>query len=410
MNILLTIKLAIRGLLINKMRAFLTILGIIIGVSGIIVIVSVGNGAESLIVNQVQSVGSNLVGILPGGGGEDEPPAAVFGIVITTLKNEDILALKEIPHVQAVSGYNKTVEQITYKNRKAESTINGVYTQYPEVEDAIVVEGRFFTEAEDSGLARIVVIGSSIKKELFDEGDPIGENIKIHGQNFRVIGVFEERGSSGFSNNDSYVFVPARTMQKVVLGINHISLARVKVDEAQYVDQTVDAIRNVIRTRHGITNPADDDFLVSSMAQGLETLSQVTGSIKLFLTAIAFIALIVGGIGIMNVMYVSVTERTREIGLRKALGARKKDILQQFLIEAVTITSLGGIIGIAIGVVVSLLVALVIQQLGYSWDFIVTMDSIFYASTAIMAIGIIFGYSPAKKASSYRAIEALRYE
>lgn len=410
MNILLTIRLAIRGLLINRMRAFLTILGIIIGVSGIIVIISVGNGAESLIVNQVQSVGSNLIGVLPGGGDEDEPPAALFGIVVTTLKNEDILALKNIPHIQAVSGYNKTVEQILYKNRKTESTINGVYAQYTEVEDTLVAQGRFFTEAEDSGLSRVVVIGNTIKKDLFDEGNPIGENIKIHSHNFRVIGVFEERGASGFENTDSHVFIPARTMQKIVLGINHISLAKIKVEDAKYVDQTVDAVRNVLRTRHGITNPSDDDFTVSSMAQRLKILQDITGSIKLFLTAIAFIALIVGGVGIMNVMYISVTERTHEIGLRKALGAQKTDILKQFLVEAIAITGLGGAIGITIGVIISLFVSLVIQQLGYSWDFIVTLDSILYASVAITSIGIIFGYAPAKKAADYRAIEALRYE
>lgn len=410
MNILLTIKLAIRGLLVNRMRAFLTVLGIIIGVSGIIVIVSVGNGAESLIVNQIRSVGSNLIGVLPGGTDNEGPPAALFGVVVTTLKNQDIEAMKEIPHIEAVSGYNKTVEQIVYKNRKTESTINGVYTGYPFIEDALVVQGRFFSESEDARLARVVIIGSAVKNELFDEGNPIGENIKIHKHNFKVIGVFEERGASGFENTDSHVFIPSKTMQKIVLGINHVSLARVKVEDAQYVEQTVATIKNILRTRHGITNPSDDDFTVSSMAQGLSMLQNVTGSIKLFLTAIAFIALIVGGIGIMNVMYVSVTERTHEIGLRKALGAQQEDILKQFLIEAVTITGVGGAIGIVFGVLVSLLIALVIQQMGYSWDFIVTPDSIIYASFAIAVIGITFGYAPARKAAKYRAIEALRYE
>jgi len=410
MDIFLTIKLAIRGLLSNKMRAFLTILGVIIGVSGIIVIVSVGNGAESLIVNQVQSIGSNLIGVLPGGTEEGEPPVALMGVVITTLKNDDVEAIGKIPHVQAVSGYNKTVGQIVYKNRKSESTINGVYSKYPEVEDAIVTNGRFFSKAEDSGLARVVILGSAIKKELFDEGNPIGENIKIHNQNFRVIGVFEKRGASGFTNNDSQIFIPAKTMQKLVLGINHMSIIKIKIDDSQYINQTIPAIQNVLRTRHHISSPSEDDFTVASMAQRLATLQKITGSIKLFLTAIAFIALIVGGIGIMNVMYISVTERTHEIGLRKALGAQRKDILKQFLIEAVAITGLGGIIGIIIGVIFSFIVAFVIQYLGYSWDFIVTSDSIIYASLAIGIIGVTFGYSPAKRASSYRAIEALRYE
>ena len=410
MNIWLTIKIALRGLLLNKVRAFLTVLGVIIGVSGIIVIVSVGNGAESLIINQIENVGSNLIGILPGASEEDEPPAAIYGIVITTLKNDDILALKDVPHVVAASGYNKAVEQIWYQNRKTESTINGVFPSYPIVEDAIVTKGRFFTESDDAGLAKVVVIGSAVQEDLFGTEDPIGKKIKIHNYNFRVIGTFDERGSSGFSNDDSHVYIPTQTMQKLISGVNHLAMARVKIDAPENVDQAVANIEATIRAKHGIKNPADDDFTIRSMAQGLSTLVNVTGSIKLFLAAIAFIALIVGGIGIMNVMYIAVTERTHEIGLRKAIGAKHADILRQFLVEAVVITGVGGAIGIIIGMLVSLAIALVIQQLGYSWDFIVTLDSVLYASLIIAGIGIVFGYAPAKKASEYNAIEALRYE
>lgn len=410
MNLFLTVKLAIRGLLANKMRAFLTVLGIIIGVSGIIIILSIGNGAESIIVNQVRSIGSNLVGILPGGRNEDEPPAAIFGIVVTTLKNEDILALKEIPYVRAVSGYNEKITQVVHKNRKSDASVNGVYHQYPDVEDAVIEHGRFFTEAENTGLARVVVLGSTIKNDLFGDGNSIGETIKINNQNFRVIGVFEYRGTSGFSNKDASVFIPSSTMQKLILGVNHVTLARVKVEDARYLDQTIEAIKNVLRTRHGITDPIDDDFTVSGMEQNISTLGQITGSIKLFLAAIAFVALIVGGVGVMNVMYVTVTERTHEIGLRKALGARRRDILNQFLVEAITITSIGGAIGIILGILTSLAVAVIVQQFGYLWDFIVTMNSIFYASVAVIIIGIVFGYAPAKKAASASAIEALRYE
>jgi putative ABC transport system permease protein len=410
MNILLTIKLALRGLLLNKMRAFLTTLGVIIGVSGIIVIVSVGNGAESLIVNQIRSLGSNLIGILPGGSEKDEPPAALFGIVITTLKNDDVIALKNIPHVEAVTGYNKTVESVVYRNKKTETTINGVFASYPSVEDAVIKEGRFFNDADDESLQKVVVLGSGVRDELFGEEPPIGKQIKLHNQSFRVIGVFEERGTAGFSSNDSYVFIPSRTMQKLVLGINHLALARVKIDDAKNIDAAVENIRSLIRFRHGITNPADDDFLVSSQAQGLKTLMTVTGSIKLFLAAIAFIALIVGGIGIMNVMFIAVTERTREIGLRKALGARRADIMRQFLVEAIVITGVGGIIGIAIGMSISFLIALVVQSLGYKWDYIVTADSVLYASLIIAGIGIVFGYAPASRAAKFNAIEALRYE
>ncbi len=410
MEILLTIKIAVRGLLANKVRAFLTVLGVIIGVSGIIVIVSVGNGAESLIVNQIQSVGSNLIGILPGGREDDEPPAAVLGIVITTLKSDEVRSLQDLLHVVAVSGYNKTVEQIRYRSRKTEATINGVFASYPDVEDALIDYGRFFSESDDASLAKVVVLGSAIKEELFGMEDPIGKQIKIHSHNFRVIGVFEERGTTGFDNNDAQVYIPSNTMQKLVLGINHLAFARAKVDNMDNVEMTVQAVENIIRTNHGIRDPANDDFSVSSMQQGLQTLVSVTGSIKLFLTAIAFIALIVGGIGIMNVMYIAVTERTREIGLRKALGAKQADILKQFLTEAVVITGIGGIIGVMIGFAVSWLIATVIQQLGYSWDFIVTPDSVLYASVIIVGIGIVFGYAPAKRAAEYNAIEALKYE
>mgnify|MGYP002621462690 CR=1 FL=1 len=410
MNFLLTIKIAIRGLLSNKVRALLTTLGVIIGVSGIIVIVSVGNGAESLIVNQITSVGTNLIGVLPGGSEEGEPPSALFGIVITTLKTDDILALKDVPGVVAVSGYNNTVEPIVYQNQSVESTINGVFASYPEVEDASVVEGRFFTESEDSSLAKVVVLGQTIAQDLFGDQDPLGKQIKIHSHSFRVIGVFEERGVSGFSNDDSHVYIPSQTMHKLVLGINHIAMARIKVDEAENVEPALAEVKSILRSRHGITDPSNDDFTARSQAQGLSTLSNVTGSIKLFLAAIAAIALIVGGIGIMNVMYIAVTERINEIGLRKAMGAKRSDILSQFLTEATVITAIGGFIGIAIGVAVSYAIASVIQYLGYSWDFIVTMDSILYASLIIMGIGIIFGYAPAKKAAELTAIEALRYE
>ena len=227
MNYFLTIKLAFRGLMLNKMRAFLTTLGVIIGVSGIIVIVSVGNGAESLIVNQVKSLGADLIGILPGGSEEGEPPAALYGIVITTLKSDDILALKDIPHVEAVSGYNKSVEQIWHQNRRTEATINGVFADYPKVEDALTEEGRFFTEAEDSGLTKVVVIGSAVKQELFGNENPIGKKIKIRNHSFRVIGVFRERGVTAFTTNDSHIYIPNMTMHKLILGVNHISRARV---------------------------------------------------------------------------------------------------------------------------------------------------------------------------------------
>lgn len=373
-------------------------------------IVSVGNGAESLIVNQIKSVGSNLIGILPGGREEGEAPAAAYGIVITTLKSEDIKALKEIPHVVGVAGYTKSVLPIFYKNKKAESTVTGTSADYPAVEDAAIDGGRFFNDIDDNSISKVAVLGSQIKYDLFGDMNPVGENIKIKNETFKVIGYMQERGASGFTNNDTLVFIPVKTMQKLILGTNHISMGRVKVDNAEYMDAVVEDIERILRTRHGISNPKDDDFTVASQEQGLQILTNVTGSIKLLLTAIAAIALIVGGIGIMNVMFIAVTERTHEIGLRKAIGAKRQDIMKQFLIEAVAITSLGGILGIIIGGGFSALVAFTIQYLGYDWDLIVTPDSIIIAAGVIVGIGIIFGYAPAKKASLLSPIDALRYE
>lgn len=410
MNIILTIKIALRGLFANKVRAFLTVLGIIIGISGIITMVSVGNGAESLIVNQVESIGTNLIGILPGSSGKNEPPAALFGIVVTTLTNEDIEAVSIIPQIVASSTYNNTVEQVSYKNRSTEASLNGVSPGYPVVEDAIIREGRFFNESENNSLARVAVLGHQIKEDLFGDLNPIGERIKIRKQNFRIIGYFDERGVNGFANSDTHIYVPSKTIQKLILGVNHVGFARLKVDKPENADMAVQHVESILRSRHGIQSPQDDDFTVSSQAQGLKIVSNITGSIKLLLTAIAGIALIVGGIGIMNVMYISVTERIHEIGLRKALGAKRKDILRQFLVEAITITGIGGIIGILIGIGFSFLIAISVQQLGYAWDYIITLDSIIIATFAIVGIGIVFGYAPAKRASKKRAIEALRYE
>jgi len=405
-----TIKLAVTGLLANKMQAFLTVLGTIIGVASIIMIIAIGNGAESMIINQIESIGSNLIGVIPGGSEEGEAPSAMMGIVVTTLKYEDVKALEDIPHVIGAAGYSETIKQVVYENTKTETSIIGTMTSYPIVNDAFVAQGRFFNEIEERNTAKVAVLGYGIKKDLFGLMDPIGKTIKVEGTALKVIGYMNERGSSGFANKDTQIYIPIRTMQKLILGTDHVSIVHLKIDDAQFTDQTMDSMENILRTRHDIDNPKDDDFTIKSQAQQLSTISSVTGAIKIMLTFIAFIALIVGGIGIMNVMYISVTERTREIGLRKAIGAKPRDILNQFLIEAIAITGIGGAIGIFIGVVLSALVAIGIQRLGYTWSFIIDGESLIAASITIVGIGIIFGYAPAKKASKLNAIDALRYE
>lgn len=388
-------------------------LGMIIGIGSVIIVMSVGASAQGLILNEIKGVGSNLIGILPGATSEGGPPAAVLGVTVTTLKYEDALALAKtanVPHAAAVASYVKGSGNLSWQNRSLDAGITGTTASHIKVEDADVETGRFITEEEEKGIARVVVLGSQINEDLFQGQDPIGQTIKIKRENFRVIGVMKERGSVAFQNQDDQVFIPLRTAQKLILGINHLGYIRLKVDSSEFLDQTVEDAKQTLRDRHNIDNEVDDDFTVGNMQQALDVFGQVTDALKFFLAAIAAIALLVGGIGIMNIMLVSVNERVREIGLRKAVGAKRRNILNQFLIETMVIALGGGLIGVLVGVTFSGLVALVAQYLGYRWDFIVTVGSMILASSVSAFIGLIFGLYPAYRASKLNPIEALRYE
>jgi putative ABC transport system permease protein len=395
----------------NKIRSFLTMLGIIIGVMAVIIVISVGGGAQSLILNQVKSMGSNLIGVLPGQAEEDGPPASAMGIVITTFKNDDIdEVLKQIPDITAGTGYVKGAETIIGGDRSTDSNFTGVSADYVNVEDAELSEGRFFTAEEDRAAARVVVLGSTVAEELFNGDDPLGRQVKIKKTLFNVIGVMKKRGTSGMQNQDNQVFVPLVTAQKLLLGIDYVSFARFKVGEANKVDPVMEQIKIVLREQHDIEDSKNDDFTVSSMAQGLEAITAITNALKMFLAAIAAIALIVGGVGIMNIMLAAVEERTREIGLRKAVGAKNRDITMQFLVESIMITFCGGIIGVILGILISYTVAKVAQGWGYNWDFIVSVPAILVGCIISVGIGLVFGIAPARRASKLDPIEALRYE
>ena len=388
-------------------------LGMIIGISSVIIIMAVGASAQGLILNQIKSVGSNLIGILPGASDENGPPASVFGITVTTLKYDDILALEKsdnAPHVVAAAAYVKGTGSVSWENRSVDTNFTGTTANYIEVEDAEVTNGRFFTEEEDRSLARVVVLGSQVAKDLFDNTDPIGQDVKVKREQFKVIGVMKERGSAAFQNEDDQIFIPLVTAQKIILGIDNLGFARAKVDDSKNLDESIADIKATLRERHGITDPSQDDFSVRSMQQALDVFTGVTNALKFFLAAIAAIALLVGGIGIMNIMLVSVNERIREIGLRKAVGAKNGNIRNQFIIETVVIAFGGGLIGVIFGVLISGLVALVARYLGYKWDFIVAPDSVILACGVSIVIGLVFGIYPAIKAAKLDPIEALRYE
>ncbi len=411
MNYLLALKTAGRALGANKNRSFLTMLGIIIGIAAVIIIFSVGKGAESLIQNQITSIGSNLVAVLPGAAKDDGPPASVMGITVTTLKNKDIEAIeRQMDDVLAASGYVQGRATIVFQNQKVDANFTGVESDYLQVEDTAVAQGRFFTNDEDRALAKVAILGSEIYQELFHGDQAIGRHIKIRKENFTVIGVMKERGVVAFVNQDKQVFIPLRTAQKLLLGIDYLSLARIRLKDKVDLTAASEQIRQILREQHGIKDPANDDFSVRNSAQALDLLGTLTGALSFFLAAIGAISLLVGGVGIMNIMLVSVNERINEIGLRKALGAKRIDIEMQFLLEAIFLTILGAFIGIFIGVIVSGLVALVANHLGYTWSFIITPSSVFLSCGIASLVGLIFGFYPARRAALLNPIDALRYE
>lgn len=385
-------------------------LGIIIGVAAVIAIISVGASAQDLLLAQVRAMGSNLVGILPGASEENGPPAALLGVETTTLKYEDALALEKLAHITAVCAYVAGRSPVSFLNKTKDFSYTGVSPSYLEVEDASIETGRFIRQEENESLARVAILGSQVKEELFGQDEPLDKRIKIGQTSFKVIGVMKERGTAAFQNQDEQIFIPVKTAQKLLLGIDHLGFIRLKVDKGENINLVISQVKDILRFRHNIKDPAKDDFSVRSTAQALEILGTITQALKMFLAAVAAISLLVGGIGIMNIMFVAVNERTREIGLRKAIGAKRKDILIQFLIESAAMTLLGGIMGIITGIFIALIISIGVNYFDYDWQFIITPFSIFVSSLMAVSVGLIFGLWPANRASKLNPIEALRYE
>lgn len=408
MTIFQSYKTATNNLFVNKRRSFLTMLGLIIGISSVILVMSAGAGAQSLITGQVQRRGTDQVVVLAGASDPSGPPAQALGIIITTLTEDDkdaMLNKSNVSHMSYASGYVTGNGVLKWGSEDRNVTYTGANADYRIIEAVTAANGRFFTEAEAKEREPVMVLGSQIAEEIFGNADPVGESVKLDDKRFRVIGVLAPKESSLFGDADNSIIIPLRVAQYELLGIRHVTFIRTKLDGEQYIDQTEEEIKALLTDRHG-----EEDFSIRNTAAALDILTTITDALKFFLVAIAAISLFVGGVGIMNIMLIAVQEKTREVGLRKAVGAKDRDILIQFLLETIVLSLLGGIIGLLIGVLFAYIIARVVQGMGYQYDFIVSSTAVFVSIGITTLIGVVFGVYPARKAARLDPIDALRYE
>ena len=413
MNLYEYIRLAIYSLVANKLRALLTMLGIIIGVAAVITLLSVGKSVESFVVAEFEGLGNNLLFVFPGQFEPGQGPLQPRGGGLT---NEDVATLSDslrAPDLIAVIPQMDRLAIVTRGGNETRTTISGTTADFPEVRNFYPISGNFFSEQDNNSNARVAVLGQTVYETLFPDGElPIGEMVKINNTNFRIIGLLEEKGGSGFNDQDNLVIIPLNTAQKRLFpsrrpdGKFRVDLIFAQAISEERQDAAIAQIEALLRETHNIGIGDEDDFTVLSQSELIGALSQITSILTVFLSLIAGISLLVGGIGIMNIMLVSVRERTREIGLRKAVGAKRANILWQFLVEAMVLAIIGGLLGLALGLTGSLTIA------SFSADLQPTLawDSVVVAIGFSGAVGLFFGIFPASRAARLNPIDALRYE
>lgn len=407
MNNVKLITEAIGTLTINKLRTGLAMLGIVIGIGSVIALVSLGQASQEAIQSQIQSLGSNLLTVIPGAQNTGAVRGAAGGG--TTLTLDDAKAISSSAQITTIANVSPEFSrrsQITTGSANTNTQVIGVTPVYAAVHNINIADGTFVTQQNVDGMAHVAIIGPTTQSDLFPDGSSaVGRNVRISGQIFNVIGVTVSKGGTGFNNQDDIVYIPLTTAQKEVFGVTYLSSIALQAKSADVMTQAQNEVGYFLLARHKLSDPTKADFSIFSQADILNTANTATSTFTTLLAGIAAISLLVGGIGIMNIMLVTVTERTREIGLRKALGAKKEIIVRQFLIESIILTFTGGVIGVFLGILASYIYSLVNGS-----TFFISLPSILIAFIVSGAIGVLFGWYPAQRAANLQPIEALRYE
>jgi len=407
-----SIKTAVNGLKTHKSRSALTILGIVIGITSIILIMSLGQGAKDLILGQIQGLGAKNVVVLPGK--EPGGPSDLASLYADSLKERELVALRNknnVPNAVRVMPIIFGSENTVYQNEIYKASLFGSGETMAILWDLKTADGSFFLNEDVKSKASVVVLGDKVKTELFGNDQAVGEKIRIKNTTFRVIGVLAAKGPGSLIDFDSAAIVPYTTMQQYVVGTKYFQRVIVEADSENNIEAVASDIKKTLRDLHNITDPDKDDFFVSTPAEVADKLGTIFNTLTIFLAAVAAISLIVGGVGIMNIMLVSVTERTKEIGLRKALGATSGDIQTQFLLEAVILTAIGGVIGIILGSVLAIVSSILITKFGgLNWQYTFPIGAAILGLVVSSLVGLVFGIYPARQAAKKSPMEALRYE